>query len=83
MLAAKESPTTNTHLNRWVDECAKLCEQVLGRPVEVESEPQRRRTHDRLELAADPRLLRETTGWEPTRSLHETLSELLTEPDES
>ena len=66
-----------------VGELVQLCEQVLGRPVEVESEPQRRRTQDRLELAADPRLLRETTGWEPARSLQETLSELLTEPDES
>jgi phosphoenolpyruvate carboxykinase (GTP) len=25
MLVAKESPTTNTHLITWVDECAKLC----------------------------------------------------------
>jgi UDP-glucose 4-epimerase len=66
-----------------VGELVQLCEQVLGRPVEVESEPQRRRVQDRLELAADPSLLRETTGWEPARSLQETLSELLTEPDES
>src|SRR3989454_3077080 len=25
MLVAKERPTTNTHLTRWVDECAKMC----------------------------------------------------------
>jgi UDP-glucose 4-epimerase len=66
-----------------VGELVSLCEQVLDRPIEVESEPQRRRAQDRLELAADPRLLRETTGWEPARSLRETMSELLTEPDES
>jgi UDP-glucose 4-epimerase len=66
-----------------VGELVKVCEQVLGRPVEVESVPQRRRTQDRLELAADSRLLRETTGWEPARSLQQTLSELLTELGES
>jgi UDP-glucose 4-epimerase len=66
-----------------VGDLVVLCEEVLGRPVEVESEPQRLRGQDRLELVADPRLLRETTGWAPTRSLRETLSELLTEPDES
>jgi UDP-glucose 4-epimerase len=65
-----------------VGELVELCEHVLGRPIEVESEPQRRRVQDRLELAADPRLIHETTGWEPARSLRETLSELLTEPDD-
>jgi hypothetical protein len=36
---------------------------------------------DRAELVADPRLLQDSTGWRPTRSLQETLSELLTEPE--
>jgi UDP-glucose 4-epimerase len=63
-----------------VAELVQVCEQVLGRPIEVEVEPQRRRSQDRAELVADSRLLRETTGWEPARSLRETLDELLTEP---
>jgi UDP-glucose 4-epimerase len=64
-----------------VAELVRVCEQVLGRTVEIEVEPQRRRARDRAELVADPRLLREATGWRPTRSLRETLAELLTDPD--
>ena len=64
-----------------VADLVRVCEQVLGRPVEVESEPQRRRAVDRSELLADAQLLREETGWIPTRSLRETLADLLTEPD--
>jgi UDP-glucose 4-epimerase len=63
-----------------VAELVQACEQVLDRPIEIEVEPGRLRTTDRVELVADSRLLRETTGWEPTRSLPETLNELLTEP---
>jgi UDP-glucose 4-epimerase len=64
-----------------VAELVSVCEQVLGRTVEVEVEPQRRRARDRAELIADPRLLREATGWKPRRSLEETMTELLAEPD--
>jgi UDP-glucose 4-epimerase len=64
-----------------VAELVGVCEQILGRPVGIESDPQRRRVQDRAELVADPRLLRDTTGWEPSRSLRETLAELLTAPD--
>jgi UDP-glucose 4-epimerase len=64
-----------------VAELVSVCEQVLGRTVEVEVEPQRRRARDRAELIADPRLLREATGWKPRRSLEETMTELLAESD--
>jgi UDP-glucose 4-epimerase len=64
-----------------VAELVRVCEQVLTRTVEVEVEPRRRRTRDRAELVADPRLLRQATGWKPRRSLEETLTELLAEPD--
>jgi UDP-glucose 4-epimerase len=64
-----------------VAELVRVCEQVLARTVEVEVEPQRRRARDRAELVADPRLLQEATGWKPRRSLEETLTELLAEPD--
>lgn len=63
-----------------VAELVQACEQVLDRPIEIEVESGRLRKTDRAELVADSRLLRETTGWEPTRSLPETLNELLTEP---
>lgn len=64
-----------------VAELVQACEQVLDRPIEIEIEQGRLRKTDRAELIADSSLLRETTGWEPTRSLPETLNDLLTEPD--
>jgi UDP-glucose 4-epimerase len=60
-----------------VAELVRVCEQVLGRPIEVEVEKERLRKQDRAELVADPRLLQDATGWQPTRTLLETLSELL------
>ncbi|MDF2753710.1 MAG: GDP-mannose 4,6 dehydratase, partial [Gaiellaceae bacterium] len=63
-----------------VGDLVRTCEQVVGHPVEVEVEAQRRRARDRAELVADARLLRDVTGWQPTRTLKETLSELLKRP---
>jgi UDP-glucose 4-epimerase len=63
-----------------VAELVRVCELVLGRSIEVEIESHRRRSRDRAELVADPRLLQDATGWKPRRSLQETLTELLTEP---
>jgi UDP-glucose 4-epimerase len=64
-----------------VAELVHACEQVLERSIEIEVEPARLRNTDRAELVADSRLLHETTGWEPARSLPETLNELLMGPD--
>jgi UDP-glucose 4-epimerase len=64
-----------------VADLVQVCEEVLGRSIHVDLEPRRRRTQDRAELVADSRRLREATGWQPTRSLPETLAELLTDPD--
>jgi UDP-glucose 4-epimerase len=64
-----------------VAELVQACEQVLDRPIEIEVEPGRLRKTDRAELVADSRLLHETTGWKPVRSLPETLNELLMAPD--
>jgi UDP-glucose 4-epimerase len=63
-----------------VAELVHAGEQILDRTIEIEIEPRRLRKTDRAELVADSSLLRRTTGWEPTRSLPETLHELLTEP---
>lgn len=65
-----------------VAELVQTCEQLLGRQVAIGVEPGKLRKTDRAELVADFRLLRETTGWEPTRSLSQTLDELLTGPDD-
>ncbi len=63
-----------------VAELVQACEQLLGREIEIEVEQRRVRSTDRAELVANSRLLRETTGWEPTRSLNQTLGELLSGP---
>jgi UDP-glucose 4-epimerase len=64
-----------------VEELVHTCEDVLNRSIDVEVEPRRARTRDRLELVADVQLLRQTTGWQPLRSLQETLDELLHAPE--
>ena len=66
-----------------VAELVSVCEQILGRSLEVDTDEQRRRVSDRAELVADARLLRAITGWEPRWTLDETLSDLLTGPDEA
>jgi UDP-glucose 4-epimerase len=62
-----------------VADLVETCERILGRRIDVEVERTRLRTHDRAELVADPRLLRNVTGWTPRRSLEATLVELLAE----
>jgi UDP-glucose 4-epimerase len=63
-----------------VRDLLKICEEVLGRTIEVEIDPRRRRAQDRAELVADSRLLQDATGWKPAISLRDTLAELLGEP---
>jgi UDP-glucose 4-epimerase len=63
-----------------VAELVDTCEEVLGRPIEITVEERRVRAQDRAELVADARLLRESTGWRPVRSLRDTLATLLMEP---
>jgi UDP-glucose 4-epimerase len=60
-----------------VADLVQVCEEVLGHAIEVTVDPQRLRAQDRMELVADPRLLRNATQWKPERSLHETLADLL------
>jgi UDP-glucose 4-epimerase len=79
------APTFNVGSGRSisVSDLVRVCEHVRGSPIEVVSEPARRRAQDRRELVADVRLLREVTGWTPTWSLRETLAHLLTEDEGS
>ena len=77
------APTTlNVGSGRSVSvaDLVEVCGQLLGRPIDIELEPGKLRKTDRAELVADSKLLRETTGWQPTRSLSETLGQLLTDP---
>ncbi len=63
-----------------VADLVRTCEEILERPIAVELDPERRRGTDRAELLANGTLLRETTGWQPTRTLRETLADLLAAP---
>jgi UDP-glucose 4-epimerase len=65
-----------------VRELVQVCEDVLGRTVDIQLGAERARAHDRAELVADSRLLSATTGWEPAIRLRETLAELLIDADE-
>jgi UDP-glucose 4-epimerase len=62
-----------------VAELVELCGEILNRQIDVNVDERRVRTLDRVELVADPHLLRATTGWQAARSLRQTLAELLTE----
>ena len=66
-----------------VADLVQICEGILGNPIDIQVEQGRLRVQDRAELIADPSRLRETTLWEPERSLRDTLAELLTEPEAS
>ena len=66
-----------------VVEVVEACGELLGRQIDIAVDPTKLRKTDRAELVADPRLLCRTTGWEPTRSLRDTLGELLNEDAES
>jgi len=60
-----------------VADLVRVCEGILGDPIEVAVEQTRLRAQDRAELVADAGLLRETIGWRAQRPLKDTLAELL------
>lgn len=79
--AAGDTFNVGSGLATSVADLVRECEELLGRPVEVEVDAARLRPTDRAELVANPSLLRGTTGWEPTLTIRETLAGLLTEPE--
>jgi UDP-glucose 4-epimerase len=64
-----------------VAELVGACEEILGRAIHIEADPQRQRQVDRAELVADAGLLRATTAWAPRWTLRETLTDLLRTPE--
>jgi UDP-glucose 4-epimerase len=62
-----------------VSELVSTCEKILGREIVIDVDGARVRKQDRNELIADVKLLRDATGWEPNRSLEQTLGRLLRE----
>lgn len=60
-----------------VRELVASCERILGRPIEVESDPARQRAQDRVELVADVGLLRGVISVWPSQTVAQTLEQLL------
>jgi UDP-glucose 4-epimerase len=60
-----------------VAELLTTCEQILGRPIPVDLDADRQRANDRMELVSDVTRLTNATGWSPTRTLEQTLADLL------
>jgi UDP-glucose 4-epimerase len=60
-----------------VIEVVRMCERILGRPIEVVQEEGRIRKVERPSLLAGIRKLAKATGWRPEIDLDETLRELL------
>jgi UDP-glucose 4-epimerase len=79
--ASPADTTFNVGSGRGVSvaELVATCEQILGRRIPVQLDPDRQRSHDRMELIADVSRLTSTTGWTPGRTLEQTLAELLSE----
>jgi UDP-glucose 4-epimerase len=59
-----------------VRELVEICGSILGREIRVRQMPDRIRTVDRRVLCADISAVK-TVGWQPERTLRETLTELL------
>jgi len=60
-----------------VKEIVQICENILGRQIEIKQSPDRIRKVDRMHLCANIDKIREATGWQPKVEIKETLKELL------
>jgi UDP-glucose 4-epimerase len=60
-----------------VKDLVGACSRILGRPVTIRRCPSRVRAIDRSVLVADISSISKTYGWEPSRTLEMSLSELL------
>ena len=65
-----------------VAELVAICEQVLERPIRIETDVERVRAVDRPVLVADNSRLRELTGWAPQMSLFDGFRGLLLDSPE-
>jgi len=60
-----------------VKDIIRMCEDILGRQIEIKQSPNLVRKVDRMHLCADNNKIREATGWLPRMEINETLRELL------
>lgn len=59
-----------------VGELVELCAEIIAEPVEIVSDPVRRRKSDRPSQLADVTKLQEASNWRPTRTLKQALAEI-------
>jgi nucleoside-diphosphate-sugar epimerase len=60
-----------------VDDIVGLLGEILGRKLEIETDPARFRKADKLVQVADISLLKQLTGWQPEIALRPGLADLL------
>jgi UDP-glucose 4-epimerase len=60
-----------------VADIVRTCGEILGREIPIEQAPERMRAVERQVLVADVTRIASAVGWQPRRSLRETLAELL------
>ncbi len=59
-----------------VGELVELCSKIIAEPVEIFSDPARRRKLDRPSQLADVTKLQQASVWRPTRTLRQALAEI-------
>ncbi len=59
-----------------VGQLVELCSDVIEEPIEIISDPQRRRKVDRPNQLADIGKIQRATQWKPTRTLQQALEEI-------
>jgi UDP-glucose 4-epimerase len=59
-----------------VGELVELCAEIIAEPVEIVSDPVRRRKSDRPSQLADVTKLQEASNWRPKRTLKQALAEI-------
>jgi UDP-glucose 4-epimerase len=60
-----------------VKDIVEICENILGRQIEIEQSSHLVRKVDRMHLGANIDKIREATGWQPKIEIYDTLKNLL------
>jgi UDP-glucose 4-epimerase len=72
-----ETYNVGTGQSYSADDIMAMIQDILGRTVDVQVDPERVRKSDRPDLVADTGKILHDLGWKSTRSLQQTLTELL------
>jgi UDP-glucose 4-epimerase len=76
LIGALEVFNIGSGLEYSVEELVKLCGEVSGKPINIESVKSRRRKHDRSNQLANIEKIKNICSWTPNRSLIQALIEI-------